>query len=39
MVPSICADADRFDRAAFHKEFNADLVAFVLKHLGGAPLA
>jgi hypothetical protein len=30
-------DGHRFDRAAFHKEFNADVVAFFLKHLGGAP--
>jgi predicted dienelactone hydrolase len=37
MVPTICADGHRFDRAAFHKEFNADVVAFFLKHLGGAP--
>ena len=37
MVPTICADGHRFDRGAFHKEFNADVVAFFLKHLGGAP--
>jgi predicted dienelactone hydrolase len=37
MAPTICADGHRFDRAAFHKEFNADVVAFFLKHLGGAP--
>jgi predicted dienelactone hydrolase len=36
MAPAICTDADRFDRAAFHNEFNADVVAFFLKHLGGA---
>jgi predicted dienelactone hydrolase len=36
-VPAICVDADRFDRAAFHKEFNAAVVAFFLEHLGGAP--
>jgi predicted dienelactone hydrolase len=33
IVPAICADADGFDRAAFHKEFNADVTAFFLKHL------
>ncbi|HZZ25254.1 MAG TPA: hypothetical protein VFE60_23025 [Roseiarcus sp.] len=37
MVPTICADGHRFDRAAFHTEFNADVVAFFLEHLGGAP--
>ena len=37
IAPAICVDADGFDRAAFHKEFNADVVAFFLKHLGEAP--
>jgi predicted dienelactone hydrolase len=37
MVPTICADGHRFHRAAFHKKFNADVVAFFLKHLEGAP--
>jgi len=35
-APAICTDAGGFDRAAFHKEFNADVVAFFLKKLGGA---
>jgi predicted dienelactone hydrolase len=27
-VPEICTDASGFDRAAFHKQFNADVLAF-----------
>jgi predicted dienelactone hydrolase len=26
--PELCTDAPGFDRAAFHKEFNADVLAF-----------
>lgn len=26
--PRICADPPEFDRAAFHRKFNADLIAF-----------
>jgi predicted dienelactone hydrolase len=29
-----CADAPGFDRVAFHKEFNADVLAFFRAHLG-----
>ena len=32
-VPEICADAPGFDRIAFHKEFNAAVLAFFHKHL------
>jgi predicted dienelactone hydrolase len=32
-VPRICADPPGFDRAAFHKSFNADVLAFFRKHL------
>jgi predicted dienelactone hydrolase len=31
----ICTDAPGFDRAAFHKEFNADVLAFFRQHLIG----
>ena len=34
-LPEICTDAGAFDRAAFHAEFNAAVVAFFLKHLVG----
>jgi predicted dienelactone hydrolase len=34
-LPEICADAEAFDRAAFHKEFNAAVVEFLRKHLVG----
>jgi predicted dienelactone hydrolase len=36
IAPPICAEADGFDRAAFHKEFDADVVAFFVAHLGTA---
>jgi len=32
-LPEICVDAEGFDRVAFHKEFNAAVVAFLSKHL------
>jgi predicted dienelactone hydrolase len=32
-APEICADAPGFDRIAFHKEFNAAVLAFFHKHL------
>ena len=35
-VPSICRDAPGFDRAAFHRSFNAEVVAFFRRHLGGS---
>ena len=35
-APIICADAADFDRAAFHKEFNAEVLAFFRRHLVNA---
>jgi predicted dienelactone hydrolase len=35
-VPGFCRDAEGFDRAAFHEEFNAEVVAFFRRHLGGS---
>lgn len=32
-VPKICNDAPGFDRVAFHRKFNADILAFFRKHL------
>lgn len=32
-LPRICTDAPGFDRAAFHKDFNAAIFAFFRKHL------
>jgi predicted dienelactone hydrolase len=32
-VPEICTDAPGFDRGAFHKKFNADVLAFFRAHL------
>jgi predicted dienelactone hydrolase len=34
-LPEICADAGGFDRVAFHKEFNAAVLAFFRQHLVG----
>ena len=34
--PRICVDAPGFDRVAFHKEFNAAVLAFLRRHLLGA---
>ena len=34
-LPEICVDAGAFDRVAFHKEFNAAVLAFFRKHLVG----
>jgi predicted dienelactone hydrolase len=34
--PEICDDESGFDRLAFHKQFNAAVVAFFRQHLGGA---
>jgi predicted dienelactone hydrolase len=36
-VPQICADATDFDRVAFHRQFNADVLAFLRTHLTNAP--
>ena len=33
-APAICKDAPGFDRAAFHADFNAEILAFFQKHLG-----
>jgi predicted dienelactone hydrolase len=35
--PEFCTDAPGFDRGAFHKEFNAELLAFFRTHLTAAP--
>ena len=32
-IPRICVDAPGFDRVEFHKEFNAEVLAFFRKHL------
>jgi len=34
-LPSLCVDAPGFDRAAFHQDFNAKVIAFLRKHLLG----
>jgi predicted dienelactone hydrolase len=34
LVPDICKDPPDFDRAAFHREFNATVVAFFKQKLG-----
>jgi predicted dienelactone hydrolase len=36
-VPQICVDANGFDRAAFHRQFNADMLAFFRMQLTNAP--
>lgn len=36
VAPDICRDAPGFDRAAFHKEFNAQVVAFFQRHIAAA---
>jgi predicted dienelactone hydrolase len=36
-LPRICADANGFDRTAFHKKFNADALAFFQAQLAKAP--
>ena len=35
-IPDFCSDPSGFDRAAFHKEFNASVVAFLLDKLAAA---
>lgn len=32
-IPALCQDEDGFDRVAFHKEFNAEILVFFQKHL------
>jgi predicted dienelactone hydrolase len=34
--PEVCTDAPGFDRVAFHKELDAEVLAFMRRHLGGA---
>jgi predicted dienelactone hydrolase len=36
-LPQICADAPGFDRTAFHRQFNADALAFFRTQLPNAP--
>jgi hypothetical protein len=36
-LPKICTDPPGFDRAAFHKQFNAEVLAFFRTHLQAAP--
>jgi predicted dienelactone hydrolase len=36
-VPGICVDAPGFDRATFHKQFNANVLEFFRTHLTNAP--
>jgi predicted dienelactone hydrolase len=36
-VPQICVDATGFDRVAFHRQFNADVLVFFRAHLTNAP--
>jgi predicted dienelactone hydrolase len=36
-VPQICVDASGFDRVAFHRQFNADVLAFFQTYLTNAP--
>jgi predicted dienelactone hydrolase len=36
-LPRICADAGGFDRIAFHRQFNADVLAFLQAQLANAP--
>src|SRR5207248_3350310 len=36
-APQICVDAAGFDRVAFHRQFNADVLAFLRAHLSSAP--
>lgn len=36
-LPEICNDAPGFDRAAFHRQFDADVLTFFRAHLAKAP--
>lgn len=36
VAPDICRDAPGFDRAAFHKDFNAQVVPFFQRHIAAA---
>jgi predicted dienelactone hydrolase len=36
-VPEICTDATGFDRVAFHRQFNTDVLAFFQAHLAKTP--
>ena len=35
-MPEICSDPAGFDRAAFHADFNAKVLAFLREHIGAA---
>jgi predicted dienelactone hydrolase len=37
LYPRGCVDAADFDRVAFHREFNTEVLAFMRKHLPGKP--
>jgi predicted dienelactone hydrolase len=37
LAPRICVDEPGFDRTAFHKDLNAEVVAFLRRHLVDAP--
>jgi hypothetical protein len=34
-IPAFCADAPGFDRVAFHKQFNAEIIRFFRAQIGG----
>ena len=36
-IPEICTDAPGFDRVAFHRQFNPDVLAFFRRHLAPQP--
>jgi predicted dienelactone hydrolase len=36
-APQLCLDAAGFDRVAFHRQFNADVLTFLRTHLAGGP--
>jgi predicted dienelactone hydrolase len=36
-LPYICKDAGGFDRAAFHRQFNADVLTFFQARLANPP--
>ncbi len=37
LAPMLCSDSNGFDRATFHREFNAEVVRFFADNLQGAP--
>jgi hypothetical protein len=38
-IPRICTDPPGFDRAAFHRDFNASIIGFFREHLAGGGAA